>query len=238
MGELTLIGFPAFRAFRNVWMLEELGVPYKLNPINPQFGATHTRSFRKEVNPLGKIPCLRDGDFLLRESAAINTYLGDKFGKLVPPPRTQQRALYDQWCMYCMSELDAQGLWIHRKHQELGKAFGEAPDAVRAAKRYFQNSLSTVSEELRGKGHDYVLGADFSAADVLLTHCLMWANQIGWELEPAPDAPQLEWLQCYWERCTGRPAYKRTKQIAGEALREMARQSAARKKAAAEGAKL
>merc|ERR1719210_1550627 len=99
-------------------MLEELGVPYELVPVNPMAGEARKSDFRG-LNPHAKVPCLQDGDFVLSESAAINTYLGDKFGRLVPQHGTQERALYDQWCFFLMSELDAQALYIHRKHVDL-----------------------------------------------------------------------------------------------------------------------
>ena len=80
----------------------------------------------KKHNPLGKIPVLVEDDgWSLYESAAINTYLGDahKEKGLVPFAGTRQRAWYDETISVLSSELDAQGLWIHRKHEALGHIF-------------------------------------------------------------------------------------------------------------------
>jgi glutathione S-transferase len=117
---LKLVGATAFRSFRNVWMLEELGVAYEHTVARPRSAEASA------ANPFGKIPSLTDGDFTMYESAAINTYLGDKFRaggqageggcpELVPPPGTAARGRYEQTTMCIMTELDAQGLWIHRK---------------------------------------------------------------------------------------------------------------------------
>jgi hypothetical protein len=89
MSALKLIGAAAFRPFRNVWMLEELGVAYEHIAARPRAPEA------QQVNPFGKVPCLMDGDFAMYESVAINTYLGDKFRgqpdvpqTLLPPPGT------------------------------------------------------------------------------------------------------------------------------------------------------
>jgi glutathione S-transferase len=81
-------------------MLEELGVAYEHAVVGP-----HSAEAR-EGSPFGKIPSLVDGeDFLMYESAAINTYLGDKFrgrdGKadLVPAAGTRERGRYEQLTM-------------------------------------------------------------------------------------------------------------------------------------------
>lgn len=89
------------------------------------------------MNPRQKIPVLQDGELTLAESAAIITYLADTYGGskgLVPPPFSLERAFYYQWCFFVMTELDAHTLYIIRKHIDLREIYGEAPNAVRAAK--------------------------------------------------------------------------------------------------------
>ena len=199
---LTLYGDLNMRPFRNAWMLEELQLPYKHIPCKPWSRTA------KSINPLGKIPALMvdyqkgtTNDKVLRfvvlESAAINTFLGDlsreytKFNKneavacpsLVPPPGTIHRARYESLVSFMMTELDAQSLWIHRKHGDLFNVFGEAPIAVREAKRQFDNSLKVMEDELC-IGSDgecsYLISGGFSAVDILFVHCCSWAEHIGW----------------------------------------------------------
>ena len=112
--------------------------------------------------------------------------------------------MYDSWCFTIMMELDAQGLYVHRKHVALAHIYGEAPVAVEAARAYFLKQLGSATEVLRGSAS--VLGggaaAPFSAADLLLTHVLLWARDIGW----LPDDPA---LAQYIARNTARPAFGR-----------------------------
>merc|ERR1711977_11346 len=124
-------------------------VPYRYIPVMPQ---------SKEVlrhNPLGKVPILVDGGFALYETVAIMNYLGDKYGSrsrcnktidtaagaatssssttprlIVPSAGTKERGLYDQTLSVLVTELDTQGLWMHRKHEAMGKHFGYIPEAV------------------------------------------------------------------------------------------------------------
>ena len=237
--ELVLWGAPQFRSFRVQWALEELGVSYTVRPIASRTGETQTARFLK-LNPRGKIPVLEHGSFVLCESAAIGTYLADTFGgdgdggsgtlggalALAPAPRTRARALYDQWCFFVVSEIDSQGLYVHRKHVALSAQYGSAPTAVAAAKNYFLKHISVAAAELQKleqqQGFDSmreslsILGAScgfgFSFADVLLTHCLHWAKTIGWL--PAPTGTSAV-LHRYLGQMTARSAYQRVAKAAG-----------------------
>ena len=205
---LVLWGHANFRSGRNLWMLEELGLPFSHRPIRARTAEAETPEFRA-VSPRGKIPVLEDGDFALTESAAINTYLCDQYGGqdagLVPPAGTRMRAQYDSWLFTITTELDAQALYIHRKHVDLACLYGEAPTAVEAARAYFSKQLESVQAVLRSSRS--ILGSDapsaFTAADLLLTDVLVWAKKIAWL--PDDDAH----LTDYVARNTARPAYQR-----------------------------
>ena len=199
-----------FRTFRCVWMLEELGVPYEHILAKPWSKQA------KQYHPLGKIPILVDDDFVLYESVVINTYLGDKYDKLVPPPRTRDRARYDQYCMFLMTEMDAQGLWIHRKHDALAQYFGACPQAVEEAERQFDTVQAAMVADLSSlSSGPFLLGNEFTPADILYVHCLDWAKSIGW-LHVEDGTP----LGNYLDLCKSRPAYQQAvaKRQAEEAL--------------------
>jgi glutathione S-transferase len=129
---IEIWGGATARTIRAHWMAQELGLDYTPRLIGSRTGETQTDSFRA-LNAKEKIPVLVDGDFVLSESAAIVTYLGDTYGPdtgLVPKPYTRERALYNQWSSFVQMELDAHTLYVMRKHRDLADLYGEAPAAV------------------------------------------------------------------------------------------------------------
>ena len=151
MSRLRLWGHARFRAGRVLWMLEELGIDYEHRPLWSRTADMEAPDFLA-ASPRRKIPVIQDGDFTLTESAAINTYLCDTYAPdsgWVPPPCTRDRAIYDAWLMTIMTELDAQSLYIHRKHQCLSEVYGAAPVVVDAARDYFLRQLESVTSTAR-----------------------------------------------------------------------------------------
>jgi glutathione S-transferase len=214
--ELVLYGSAKmFRSFRNIWMLEEMGLPFVHEPAKPRSAEA------RASNPFGKIPTLRDGTLTVYESVAINTHLGDRYrdyapgcAHLVPPAGTDDRARYETLACCLLAELDAQALWIHRKHaSEVAKYIG-APnaEATEVGRRHAAKVVDVVAAELAASGGDYLLGAHFSAVDILLVHCCDWAEDIGWgERWRSPDDGPMHTLSDYLRRCRAREAYLRAK---------------------------
>lgn len=227
------------RPFRNLWMLEEIGSDYEHINCKPWSKKA------KSVHPLGKVPALQvesqcngiNQQFVVLESGAINTFLGDLAREiecckqstqqddamtanlmLVPPPATQLRAKYDSLVLFIMTELDSQALWIHRKHNDLKDVFGEAPIAVAEAKRQFDNGLKAMEHEIND-GSGYLLPSGFCAADILLSNCCFWAQQIGWLARSSLDdssstddagmTPLTTKLEAYLALCRHREAFKK-----------------------------
>ena len=187
------------RTLRAHWMLHELGLPYERRPIGSRSGETQTAEFRR-LNPSEKIPVLQDGDFVLSESAAIVGYLAQTYGAargLSPPAAPRERARYDQWCFFIMMELDANTLYIIRRHEDLKDIYGEAPNAVKTAKECFEKQAQAAAQRLEGP---FALGESFSPVDLLLTTCLTGALR---RTIAIPDV-----LHHYLERTTAREAYK------------------------------
>ena len=116
--------------------------------------------------------------------------------------------------MCIMSELDAQGLWIHRKHEALAQFFGGCPTAVAHAKAHTARTIAIFSSDLRRTGGPYLLGPDFSAADILFVHCCTWAENSGWgeawTTALREDDADMQALSSYLGRCRSRAAYQRT----------------------------
>jgi len=229
------------RAFRCLWMLEEVGIPH-------QHWAEWPNSPKvKKYNPLGKIPILVEDDgFSVYETNAIISYLGDKYGSrdsskcsshMVPPAGTKKRALYDQTMSVLATELDSQGLWIHTKHEEKGRYFGHIPDAVEHARKYFNKTNVALIQQLKNNKKTeavepgtpiYLIGTDFTATDIVYVNCLDWSKMIGWDAKWKDDAT----LTKYIKDCKSRDSFIRTKEKV-ERLRkeELLKKEQARKKA-------
>jgi glutathione S-transferase len=170
-------------------------------------------------NPLGKVPILIEEDgFSLFESGAINTYLGDTYrsvnGTLVPMAGTRERGLYEQTLSVLGTEMDAQGLWIHSKHERMGKFFTFIPDAVTHARKYFHKTNRSLAGQLKENGGPYLLGHHFTAVDIYYVHCLDWSVEIGWDEKWKNDETVMEYL----ERCRSRSAYIKVNAMRKEEL--------------------
>lgn len=199
-------GVGTSRTMRAHWMLAELELPYERRPITSRSGETLTAEYT-QLNPSQKIPLLQDGELLLTESAAIVNYLATAYGterKLCPPATPRDRARYDQWCFFAMMELDANTLYVIRKHEDLPDLYGEAPNALRAAREGFARQARAAELRLAASG-PYVMGDNFSGADILFTTCLNGAIRRKIDLPGA--------LTDYLQRTTARPAYQRALQL-------------------------
>ncbi|MYD99132.1 MAG: glutathione S-transferase family protein [Gammaproteobacteria bacterium] len=175
----TLWGAGTSRTLRAHWALAELGVEYVSKPIRPRTGETQTAEFLA-LNPKEKVPVLVDGDLVLTESAAIVTYLGDRYGGLTPEPASVERARYNEWLSYILMELDAHTLYVMRKHGDLKHLYGEAPAAMDAARAGFEKQLRWARPRI--EAGDYLVGEGFTGVDILMTTCLDWAVAYGFEL--------------------------------------------------------
>jgi glutathione S-transferase len=200
--DLTLWGVGTSRTVRAHWALHELGLPYKIKPIGPRTGETKTAEYTA-LNPRQKIPLLQDGDFSIGESAAIVAYLSRSYAtpdRVLIPERQRDYAAWLEWCFFIVTELDSTSLYVMRRHRAdaLGHIYGVAPDVVAQAAEYFRQQLRHVEVAL-SDGRTYLMGENFTSADILLTTCLEWA--IAYGVGICGDALP------YLERIQARPAY-------------------------------
>ncbi len=179
---LTLWGVGTSRTVRPHWALAELGLKYETYAIGPRTGETKTAEYTK-LNPRQKVPLLQDGDFSIGESAAIVAYLSKTYGSpnnaLIPDDK-QAYAKWLEWCFFIVTELDSTSLYVMRRHSAnaLGPIYGVAPDVVAKAGEYFREQLRHVEVAL-GDGRTFLMGEQFTSADILLTTCLEWAIAYG-----------------------------------------------------------
>jgi glutathione S-transferase len=205
---LELYGAPGSRSTRVAWALEEVGADYDFILTDLKKG-DHKKPEFLNLNRSGKLPVLVDGDLVLSESAAICTYIGERFphSGLVPPlEQPDARAHYFQWCFFAVSELEAP-IWTMSKHARLlpeeQRVAGIAPSCIAE----FTSAANVLMQHMEGR--EYAVGTGFTAADILLGGTLNWARALNIAL-PAT-------LKAYAKRMTARPALERAKQRESQA---------------------
>lgn len=200
---LKIYGFPNTRATRVLWTLEEAGAEYEYVKVDLLKGEGRQPPYL-ELNPGGKVPTLVEEDFVLTESAAICTYIADRYpaAALAPAPNTRQRARYDQWCFFVIGELE-QPLWTLAKHRFALPEKRRVPAVFETATWEFSVAAKVLDAGLGDR--EFILGDRFSVADLLIAHTLAWANK-------AYKLPlHSERLESYAERLLARPALTRAK---------------------------
>ncbi len=197
---LTIYGKSNTRSLRITWLAEELALDYKFQTIDMAAGEHHSESYLT-IHPGGKIPAITDSELTLTESGAIINYLADKHaaGILIPPIATAERANYDRWSFFAMSELE-QPLWTIGKHKFVFPKERRIKAVLPSAEWEYQKALVLLSDGLAA--NDFILGSQFTAVDILLLQTLQWGLAFGQAL------PQQN-LQAYMERGKGRSAYQR-----------------------------
>ena len=189
------------RSVRPRWMLEEIGQPYELATLNLQAGDQKKPEYLK-LNPNGTVPTLVDGDVVLYESAAICQYLADKFPdkKLAPAIGTPSRGLYYQWIHYAMSGVEPPAVTIFL-HTMIKPEAERIPVLVDEARKQLAAAVKVVDAALAGR--EYLLGSQFSAADVMMGSTLNWCQMMGMA------GPETGNVTAYLGRLNARPAAQR-----------------------------
>lgn len=194
-----------------LWGLEELGLPYERLDYGHVYGGTDTPEFRA-MTPHGLVPVLRDGDLVVWESCAILRYLGARYGT-APfwPADPVARAPVDMWAEWGKTTLAAAFthpiFWVRVRIP----AAKRDETALAGAVERFDGYLGVLEAQV-GAG-PYVLGADFTLADIVAGHLLYRYYNID---IPRHDRPG---LRAYYQRLAERPAYARHVMTSFDALR-------------------
>src|ERR1700677_4929963 len=99
---ITLYHRPKTRSTRFIFLLEELGAPYRVRPVSTRGGDGSGARDPQNPHPHGKVPAIDDDGALVFESAAIALYLTDKFPQngLGPVIGDAKRGAYLSWLAY------------------------------------------------------------------------------------------------------------------------------------------
>ncbi|MGO9421597.1 glutathione S-transferase family protein [Roseiarcus sp.] len=199
---ITLYHCVDARSFRALWALEEVGVPYELKmlPFPPRYFA---REYL-EVNPLGTIPLLIDGETRMTESAAICQYLAERYAGpplSVRPDEPGYGAYLNALHMGEATLTFPQTLVL--RYSALEPPERRLPQAVEDYARWTLGRLAGFESLMAGA--DYAAAGRFTVADISVGYALMMLKFIGL-FEQAPGS-----LRAYYERARARPAFRRAK---------------------------
>jgi glutathione S-transferase len=169
---MKIYGSKNSRSIRPVWALEEAGATYDYQRIWMMKGEGQSPAF-KAVNPAGKIPVLVDGDLTLTESVAQMIYIAEKCpdAKLIPSdPRA--RAEMNRWIFYTVTEFEPY-IWSIAQHRFALPEDKRVPAMEPTAAWLVARALRVYEKTLAGR--PFIAGEAFTLADILLTHCVLWA---------------------------------------------------------------
>ncbi len=182
-------------------MLEELGLPYRVHPVNIGKDDQFKPDYLK-INPNGKIPSIVDPEgpdgkpISMMESGAILIYLADKTGKLLAKSG-RDRYVALQWLMFQMGGV--------------GPMFGQTHHFLRAAKEPVPYAIERYGKETRRlygvlndrlKNHAYLAG-EYSIADIAT---YPWVARHEWHKTDLNDFPG---VKRWYDAISARPAVQK-----------------------------
>ena len=197
---IKIYGTENSRAVRPIWTAEEMGLEYELimMPFPP-------RVFMKEyldINILGTVPYMIDGDIEMTESVAISQYLVEKYGPtdLQVKPDEKDYPLYLNWLFHSDATLTfPQTVVLRYKLQEPGVADA----AVDGYSRWFVSRLKLLEKTLEDR--EYLCSDRFTLADICVSYAINLAEAL--EIEQAFKPNIARWSKNLFSR----PAFVKSK---------------------------
>ena len=203
---LTIYGVYRSRASRNIWLAEELGIPFKQVPVIQHYrtvpaGMLHTQSpeFLK-INPNGLIPSIDDDGLVLHESLAINLYLARKHGGPVAGATVAEEGEIAMWSLWAATGVEPHAINI--LYHRLGNPTGvKDPGIADAAVHSLKGPFAVLEKALEKSG--WLVGGRFTVADLNAAEIVRYALAAPELFEAAPK------VKAWLASCQARPAFKK-----------------------------
>lgn len=200
---LKIYGSPRTSAGRCFSMLEEIGATYEAASVDMAKREHKSPEYLK-LNPNGKVPCLVDGDFVIWESMAINSYLAEKYKPELLGTGVEEKSLVTQWSVWGMMELqpplvDLLIQTVFMPEERRDQALIEKRRAQIPAK------LEILDQALKGK--EYLLGGHYTLADLNLVSIVRMATSTQVDLSPYKN------IVSWFERINSRPSFQHLTKI-------------------------
>jgi len=188
---IKLFWCPRTRASRILWLLEELDQPFEVRLIDIRDAESRSEPDFRQASPMGKVPAIEDGEVRMAESAAIALYLADRYptAGLAPAIDDPLRGSYLYWMTFTPAVIEP---------SMMEKFNGWSVNRANSGWGDFDLMIETLSAGLQTG--PWLLGDQFSAADVIVGSSVYFMRQFGLLPESKP-------LNDYAERCLARPAY-------------------------------
>jgi glutathione S-transferase len=207
---LKIYGVYRSRASRNIWLADELGIPfqhvpviqaYRLSDPDAKGGPLHTRSAEfLKVNPNGHIPSIDDDGLILHESLAINLYLAKKHGGPLAPANVAEDGEMTMWTLWAATEVEPHSIQV--LYNMVGKPPAERDAKLARASIEALRAPFGVLERALADGGGHPVGRRFTVADINLAEVFRYAMPATELFDAAPRVKA--WLAA----CQGRPAFK------------------------------
>jgi glutathione S-transferase len=206
---VTIYGCYRSRASRNIWLAEEIGLPFHHVPViqayrlaDPQAADAplHTRSPEfLAVNPNGHIPAMAEDGLLLHESLAINLYLAKRHGGALGPADIAEDGLMGMWSLWAATEVEPHSIEVlyNRVARPPAQRDAAKADAAVAALRA---PFAVLETALAATG--FLVGGRFTVADINVAEVVRYASAAPDLFEAAPGVTA--WLAA----CHARPGFR------------------------------
>jgi glutathione S-transferase len=186
------------RSMRSLWLLHEMELEFEL-VIHP-FGRELRDPAYLAIHPLGRVPCLVDGDLTLFETGAITQYLCEKYpkkglGRSVGDP---ERPDWLQWLHYAET-IAVHGATLTQQHIVIYEDKDRSPLLMKLERRRLEKALEVLDHVLSNR--DFMLKTGFSAIDTNIGYSVHIARFFT-PLDAMPN------LATYYERISARPAFQ------------------------------
>jgi glutathione S-transferase len=186
------------RGLRPMWTAEEMGVSYEseMMPFPPRF----LRKEYMDVNILGTIPYLIDGEVEMTESVAMCQYLAEKYGPTDLSVKSDEADYhhYLNWLAHSDATLTfPQTVVLRYTFQEVGVA----DEAAKGYRRWFVARLKLLEQSLESR--EYLCADRFTIADICVSYAIYLAKTL--QIKEAFKPNIRRWTDMLFER----PAFKK-----------------------------
>ena len=191
---LTLIHAPLSRSGRILWLLEVLGAEYEVRYVSIRRWDGSGGPDDNNPHPHKQVPALLHNGALVTESTAITQYLTELFpdSEMGRPPGHPERGAYLSWLAYYAGVIEPVGTAF------ISGLTQTSPDLAKGYQDMCAHVVATLDRQ------PYLLGAQISAADLMLGGALAWMRKL---------LPESISVDRYVKTLTSRPALARAREI-------------------------